>query len=158
NFALLRSLKQAEYSPIELGHYALAELQYCHFTSPIRRYPDLLIHRLMESVITGRKSSGSGGMEEMLRMGRHCSTTERRAERAERALTKIKLLSYFEGRVGERMSARITGIDRFGFFCRGMEIPAEGLVHISTISDRDYFDFDRATMSLISRKDGKTYQ
>ncbi|HWL08351.1 MAG TPA: ribonuclease R, partial [Planctomicrobium sp.] len=158
NFALLRSLKQAEYSPIELGHYALAELQYCHFTSPIRRYPDLLIHRLMESVITGRKSSGSGGMEEMLRMGRHCSTTERRAERAERELTKIKLLSYFEGRVGERMSARITGIDRFGFFCRGMEIPAEGLVHISTISDRDYFDFDRATMSLISRKDGKTYQ
>ncbi|SFH62454.1 ribonuclease R [Planctomicrobium piriforme] len=158
NYALLRSLKQAEYSPIELAHYALAEQHYCHFTSPIRRYPDLLIHRLMESVITGHKSSGGPGMEEALRLGRHCSMTERRAERAERELTKIKLLSYFENRTGERMEAIITAVDRYGFFCRGVEIPAEGLVHISTLSNQDYYDFDRPTMSLIARGSGKAFR
>lgn len=159
NFALLRSFKQAEYSPIEMGHYALAEMQYCHFTSPIRRYPDLLIHRMMEAVITGQIAGGGvPGMEAALRLGSHCSTTERRAEKAERELTKIKLLHYFENKLGERMTATITGIDRFGFFCRGIEIPAEGLVHISTLSDRDFFDFDRVTMSLISRGSGKTFR
>jgi len=158
NFALLRSLKQAEYSPVEIGHYALAEEQYCHFTSPIRRYPDLLIHRQMEALITGNKSSGGPGMDEAMRLGRHCSTTERRAERAERELTKLKLLTYFEKRTGERMVATITGVDRFGFFCRGVEIPVEGLVHISTLSQREDFDFDRETMSLVSRGDGKTFR
>ncbi len=158
NFALLRSMKQAEYSPVELGHYALAELQYCHFTSPIRRYPDLLIHRQMESLITERKSSRGAGMEEQLRLGRHCSTTERRAERAERELTKLKLLSYFEERLGEQLTATITTVDRFGFFCRGIEIPVEGLVHISSLSAADYYDFDRPTQSLISRRDGHAFR
>lgn len=158
NYALLRSLKQAEYSPIEMGHYALAEEQYCHFTSPIRRYPDLLIHRLMWGVISKNPTSMGHGMEELLRIGRHCSTTERRAERAERELTKIKLLTYFENRVGEQMEAVITGVDRYGFFCRGVEIPAEGLVHISTLSNREYYEFDRASMSLIARGSGKAFR
>ncbi|WP_437206994.1 ribonuclease R [Planctomicrobium sp. SH664] len=157
NFALLRSLKQAEYSPVVLGHYALAEEHYCHFTSPIRRYPDLLIHRQMLSLLTGNKAAAGPGMEELLRLGRHCSTTERRAERAERELTKIKLLSYLESRVGEQMHATITGVDRFGFFCRGVEIPAEGLVHISALPKHDY-DFDRTAMALISRSTGHQFR
>ncbi len=158
NYALLRSLKQAEYSPAEVGHYALAETNYCHFTSPIRRYPDLLIHRQMESIITGRRSSRGAGLEELHTQGRHCSQTERRAERAERELTKLKLLSYFESRIGETMTATITTVDRFGFFCRGIQIPAEGLVHISTLSANDYFEYDPPTMSLISRRKGTTYR
>ncbi|WP_437229912.1 ribonuclease R [Planctomicrobium sp. SH661] len=157
HYAVLRSLKQAIYSPVEEGHYALAEANYCHFTSPIRRYPDLTIHRLLMAVLTHQKNAMGQSMEETLRLGRHCSTTERRAERAERELIKIKLLSYMETRVGEQMDAIITGVDRYGFFCRGVEIPAEGLVHISSLSRGDYFDFDRAKMALVSRS-GKMFR
>lgn len=158
NFALLRSLKQAEYSPVEMGHYALAEEQYCHFTSPIRRYPDLLVHRLVFGILTENKAALSPSMEELLRLGSHCSMAERRAEKAERQLVKIKLLTYMESRVGEQLDAVITGVDRFGFFCQGVEIPAEGLVHLSTLSDRGYFEFDRAAMALVERGSGETFR
>jgi ribonuclease R len=97
-------------------------------------------------------------MEEALRLGKHCSMTERRAERAERELIRLKLLAYFESRLGEQMEAVITGVDRFGFFCRGIEIPAEGLVHISALSQDEYFDYDRVTQSLIARGSGKAYR
>ncbi|WP_437185669.1 ribonuclease R [Planctomicrobium sp. SH668] len=157
SYAVLRSLKQATYSPLADGHYALAEEHYCHFTSPIRRYPDLLIHRMLLGLLENKKNAFGQGMEEQLRMGRHCSTTERRAERAERELVKIKLLTYMESRIGEEMDAIITGVDRYGFFCRGVEIPAEGLVHIGTLSRSDYFDFDRPQMALVS-KSGVMYQ
>lgn len=158
SYAILRSLKQAEYSPEAIDHYALAEEQYCHFTSPIRRYPDLLIHRLVTAVLTGNKTGLSPGMEELVRLGSHCSLTERRAERAERELIKLKLLSYMETRVGEQLEAVITGVDRFGFFCRGIEVPAEGLVHISTLPPRDGYEFDRAAMALIARGGGHQYR
>jgi len=154
NYALLRSLKQAEYSPVEMGHYALAEEHYCHFTSPIRRYPDLLIHRLLMSILTENRAVQGPGMEDQLRLGKHCSMTERRAERAERELIKLKLLAYMETRIGERMEAAITGVDRYGFFCRGIEIPAEGLVHVSSLPVHEHFEFDRAAMALVSRTSG----
>lgn len=154
NYALLRSLKQAEYSPVVLGHYALAEEHYCHFTSPIRRYPDLLVHRLLRGVLTGNKADLGHGMEESLRLGRHCSMTERRAERAERELVRIKLLTYLEGRIGEQLECVVTGVDRYGFFCRGTALPAEGLVHIGTLPAQDRYEFDRAAMALVSRRSG----
>jgi len=157
HYAVLRSLKQAVYSPVEEGHYALAEEHYCHFTSPIRRYPDLLVHRLLLGALTHQKNALGGGMEEAIRLGRHCSNTERRAERAERELIKIKLLEYMETRIGEQFEAIITGVDRYGFFCRGVEIPAEGLVHISSLSRGDNFDFDRDHMALVS-KNGKIFR
>ena len=158
NYALLRSLKQAEYSPVDVGHYALAEQNYCHFTSPIRRYPDLLVHRLLTGMITGNETQLGAGMDEMLRLGKHCSQTERRAEQAERELTKLKLLSYFENRVGEQFEASITGVEKFGFFARGVEIPAEGMVHVSTLSQKEIYDYDRAAFALIGRRSGETFR
>jgi len=150
HYAVLRSLKQAIYSPAPEGHYALAEEHYCHFTSPIRRYPDLLVHRLLLGIQARQKNAQGQGLEEAMRLGRHCSNTERRAERAERELIKIKLLEYMATRLGEQMDAIITGVDRYGFFCRGVEIPAEGLVHISSLARGNSFNFDREQMALVS--------
>jgi ribonuclease R len=155
NYALLRSLKQATYSPEPVGHYALAEEQYCHFTSPIRRYPDLLIHRLLISKLTGNRTYSGPRGAELVQAGQHCSDTERRAEAAERELTKIKLLEFLKDRVGDEMDAVITGVDRFGFFCRGVELPAEGLVHITTLRD-DIYDYERSGHCLTGRRSGKT--
>ncbi len=158
NFGLLRSMKQAEYSAFPGSHHALAEEDYCHFTSPIRRYPDLTIHRIFDWLLTNNPTAAGPAGEELLRLARHCSLTERRAQQAERELTKIKLLTYFENRIGMEMDAVITGVDRYGFFVRGVEIPAEGLVHISTLSGRDYFDFDRPTMSITGRRSGQVFR
>ncbi|MFM7831897.1 MAG: RNB domain-containing ribonuclease, partial [Planctomycetaceae bacterium] len=127
NFALLRAMKQAEYSPEDLGHYALAEEDYCHFTSPIRRYPDLTVHRLIEQLIRDRKQPPPA-FSELLQLGRHCSFTERRAERAERDLIRIRLLRFMSTRVGQEMDAVITGVESFGVFCQGIEVPAEGML------------------------------
>ena len=124
HFAVLRSLQRAFYGPQEEGHYALAADCYCHFTSPIRRYPDLTIHRLLDDLLAGRKPKSQLG--ELLALGQHCSDREQRAESAERDLTKIKLLAYLSQRIGEEMDAVVTGVESFGLFVQGIELPAEG--------------------------------
>lgn len=157
NYALLRSLKQAEYTPEPLGHYALAADDYCHFTSPIRRYPDLTIHRLIDVLATKNSETPVPGVQELAMLGQHCSRTERRAEQAERELVKAKLLTYMADRVGEEYSAIITGVQEFGFFCQAIEIPAEGLVHVSSLDD-DFYYLDSAVHSLIGRQSGRQYR
>jgi ribonuclease R len=154
NYALLRSLKQAVYSPEPTGHYALAEEQYCHFTSPIRRYPDLLIHRQLIGRISGVRTYSVPRGAELMQIGQHCSDTERRAEQAERELKKIKLLEYLYERIGEEFDATVTGVDRYGFFCRGIQMPAEGLVHVTTLRD-DIYDFERSGHCLTGRRSGR---
>lgn len=156
NFALLRSMKQAEYSPEESMHYALNEDSYCHFTSPIRRYPDLTIHRLIGELANGRRPNFES-MGELLHLGKQCGATERRAEKAERELVKIKLLRYYEDKVGEEMDAFITGVESFGMFCQGTEVPAEGMIHITALTD-DFYRFHQASRTLTGEKTKNEYR
>jgi ribonuclease R len=155
HYALLRSLKQAVYSPVEEGHYALASEDYCHFTSPIRRYPDLTVHRLLDRIL--RHRTGGGDYDELVALGDHCSKMERRAELAERELIKVKLLTFLSERLGTELEAIITGVADYGFFAQAEQWPVEGLVHISTLPD-DFYYYEEATHSLIGRRSGRRYR
>jgi ribonuclease R len=155
HFALLRSLKQAAYSPVQDEHYALAIQNYCHFTSPIRRYPDLVTHRMLDRWI--RTGKVSANLDELNALGEHCSKMERRAETAERELVKLKLLMYLSSRLGEKLDAVITGVADYGFFAQAERIPAEGLVHISSLVD-DFYWFDEAGHALEGKRTKRRFR
>lgn len=155
HFGLLRSLKQAVYTPEHEGHYALASQDYCHFTSPIRRYPDLQVHRTLTAIIAGKKPKFDA--EELVVLGESCTRTERRAEAAERELIKLKLLTHLETRLGETFHAVITGVEDFGFFVQLAELPVEGLIHVTALSD-DYYYLESETHTLIGRRSGHRYR
>ncbi|WP_439622396.1 ribonuclease R family protein [Gemmata sp.] len=155
HFALLRSLKQAAYSPIQDEHYALASQDYCHFTSPIRRYPDLQVHRLLDRWI--KHGTASADLAELTALGEHCSKMERRAETAERELVKSKILTHLSGRLGEQFDAVITGVADYGFFAQAETMPAEGLVHISSLVD-DYYWHDDMGHALEGRKTKRRFR
>ena len=155
HYSLLRSLKQAVYSPLKEDHYALASHDYCHFTSPIRRYPDLQVHRqLGQWIKTGR---AGGDLDELAALGEHCSRTERRAENAEREIVKLRLLNYLNERIGMQMDAVITGVAEYGFFAQGDVFPCEGLVHISSLTD-DYYQFEQVAHTLEGKRNRRRYR
>ncbi|HEX8203387.1 MAG TPA: ribonuclease R [Isosphaeraceae bacterium] len=155
HYGFLRSLKQAVYTPEPEGHYALASEDYCHFTSPIRRYPDLQVHRQLVSLLSGNRPKSDA--DELVVLGEHCTRTERRAEAAERELIKIKLLTHLEGRIGEDFHAVIIGVEDFGFFCQLVELPVEGLVHVTSLAD-DYYYLEAETHTLIGRRSGRRHR
>lgn len=155
HYAVLRSLQRAVYSPEAEGHFALASSCYCHFTSPIRRYPDLTVHRLLSDLIDGRRPQSD--LRELVVLGQHCSDREERAELAERELTKWKLLAYLENHLGMEMDAVITGVESFGLFVHGLELPAEGLIHVDSLVD-DYYYYDRTAHSLSGRYRGNQFR
>jgi ribonuclease R len=148
-------LKQANYTPEPEGHYALASDDYCHFTSPIRRYPDLQVHRQLIAWLEGKKPRAKH--DELVVLGQHCTRTERRAEAAERELIRMKLLTHLEGRLGETFHAIVVGVEDFGLFCRLSELPVEGLIHVSTLID-DFYYLESGTHTLVGRRSGRRHR
>jgi ribonuclease R len=155
HYAVLRSMQKAIYSPEEIGHYALNSENYCHFTSPIRRYPDLIIHRMVGDIIDGKKPDAN--FERLAMLGNHCSDLEKRATEAERDLIKLKLLNFMAGKVGHTMSAVITGVESFGIFAQGIEIPAEGMIPVDKLPP-DTYQYDRNIRTLAGFREGNEYR
>jgi ribonuclease R len=155
NYAILRSMQKAIYGPEDVGHYALNKEHYCHFTSPIRRYPDLTIHRMIETLARGKRPADD--YDRMVLLGEHCSEREQRAEQAERELKKVKLLSFLAKKIGSQMDAVITGVEEFGLFAQGVELPAEGLIHVDSLGD-DFYRYDRVTHSLAGHRRGNRFR
>ena len=153
HYAVLRSLTRAAYGPQEDGHYALASDCYCHFTSPIRRYPDLTIHRAIDLLAAGKRPPRDG----LDQLGEQCSQLERRAEAAERELVKLKLLHFLVGRVGSELEGVVTGVERFGLFVQGIELPAEGLVAVEALPE-DRYRYDRRAHTLTGHRPGNAFR
>ncbi|QEH32971.1 Ribonuclease R [Aquisphaera giovannonii] len=155
HFGLLRSMKQAVYTPEHEGHYALASEDYCHFTSPIRRYPDLQVHRQVLAILAGKKPKAH--IDELFALGEHCTRTARRAEAAEREVIRVKLLTYLKEKVGSAYHAIVVGVEDFGLFCRLVEFPVEGLVHVTSLAD-DYYYLEGDTHTLVGRSTGRRHR
>jgi len=155
NYAVLRSMQRAVYSPEEEGHFALSSDCYCHFTSPIRRYPDLTIHRLYAALAEGKPLEQQ--LSTLMALGDHCSEREQRAADAERELTKVKLLDYMADKVGMELDGVITGVESFGLFVIGSQLPAEGFVHISGLTD-DYYRYDRTGHIVQGMRSGNSFR
>jgi len=151
---LLRSLKQAMYTPENVGHFGLAFDAYVHFTSPIRRYPDLLVHRAIKALLAGKKYDGGIDWQAL---GRHCSETERRADDASRDVESWLKCYYMREHVGETFSGTITGVAPFGLFVTLDDYFVDGLVHISELG-RDYFQYDAPRHQLFGERTKKRFR
>ena len=155
---VLRTLARALYSPEPRGHYALAADAYLHFTSPIRRYPDLLVHRGIRHVLRGGKPRDFGyGRSDMEGLGRHCSHTERRADDATRDAVDWLKCEYMLDKVGEEYEGIVSSVTSFGIFVELKEIYVEGLVHITALQN-DYYHFDPAGHRLRGERTGRMYR
>ena len=150
---LLRSMKQAVYTPDNVGHFGLAFDAYVHFTSPIRRYPDLLVHRAIKALLADQKYSGINWEE----IGRHCSETERRADDAGRDVESWLKCFYMQDHVGGVYEGSVTGVTAFGLFVMLEDYYVDGLVHISELG-RDYYRFEPTRHMLLGERTGKRYR
>ncbi len=153
NTALLRSMKQAQYSDKNLSHYGLALHCYTHFTSPIRRYPDLLVHRQLRKLIEEERCS----MEDFSQRAQHLSRRERVAMEAEREILKRYRAKFMEERVGQQFDGFISGVSSFGFFVELQELFVEGLVHIASLPD-DYFLYDEKGYRLVGKHSKRIFR
>ena len=163
---LLRSMSQAVYSADNIGHFGLALEEYAHFTSPIRRYPDLTLHRGIKYLLakqkgSKRKTTDTGGyhyqLEEMDLFGAHCSSTERRADDATREVADWLKCEYMQDHVGEEFDGVISSVTGFGFFVRLNDLFIDGLVHISGLAN-DYYLFDMPKQRLIGENSGMIFR
>ncbi|HEY8347671.1 MAG TPA: ribonuclease R [Symbiobacteriaceae bacterium] len=158
NSVLLRSMKQAVYSEENLGHFGLAAEYYCHFTSPIRRYPDLVVHRVLRAILTGKLNNRLRRKWEawMPEAARHASERERVAMEAERQTLDLKKAEFMSDKVGETFEGIISGVGQFGFF---VQLPntVEGLVHVSTLTD-DYYHFHENAYALVGERTRRRFR
>lgn len=150
----VRSMAKAIYSTKNVGHYGLSFPYYTHFTSPIRRYPDMMVHRMLTDYIKGEKSKNKDKYEDMCK---HSSEMEKRAAEAERASIKYKQVEFMKEHIGEDFDGIISGVTEWGFYVELNESKCEGLVHIRELDD-DYYFFDEDNYSIIGRRNKKTYQ
>lgn len=157
NMAVLRTFQQAEYSPRTVEHYALASDGYCHFTSPIRRYPDLTVHRLVAALCRKRLHELPPDDEAALTaLGEQMTYAERRAEAAESELREVLILQFLEGKVGEELEGVITGVTNFGIFVQVPRFLVEGLVHIEALGD-DWWEVNPRYGFLRGERTGRTF-
>ena len=166
NLAVLKSLTRAEYSPRPIGHYALASEHYCHFTSPIRRYADLTIHRLLDAYFAAQASQEIGGSrkkpklenvpsdQDLVELGKQLSFTERRADDAERELRQIKVLELLEKQIGNDFPGVVTGIANFGIFVQLTTWLIDGLIRYEELMD-DWWDVDEKSGIIRGQRTGK---
>ncbi len=150
---VLRSMQQAQYSPRNVGHFGLALKQYAHFTSPIRRYADLLVHRSIKSVLSG---DGSGDPPHLGEIGEHLSITERRAEQVSRAVADLLKCEYAARWIGDEFDGIVVAVTEFGLFVELQPIFVQGLLHISNLGS-DYFEYHGAAMSLVGARNGRRF-
>ncbi|MDU8923530.1 ribonuclease R [Pasteurellaceae bacterium LIM206] len=163
---LLRSLSQAVYNADNIGHFGLALEEYAHFTSPIRRYPDLTLHRAIKYLLakergSKRKTTDGGGyhysLDDIDQLGDHCSMTERRADEATRDVADWLKCEYMQDHIGDELDGIISSVTGFGFFVRLNDLFIDGLVHVSTL-DNDYYRFDAAGQRLTGENSGMVYR
>ena len=158
NMLMLRSMQQARYDVVPLGHYGLATEYYSHFTAPIRRYPDLILHRLVhyyQEIGTSKKDRNYWS-KQLPEIAEYSSMAERRAVDAEREVEDLKMAEFMVDKVGQKFDALITSITNFGMFVQ-VEGAVEGLVHLSTMKN-DYYEFNEQGMLLIGQRTGETFR
>jgi ribonuclease R len=153
---LLRSMSQAVYTSDNKGHFGLAYDAYTHFTSPIRRYPDLLVHRAIKQILAKKKPLHGDDMA-LAKAGEHCSTTERRADDATREVKDWLKCEFMMDKVGKEFAGTISGVTNFGLFVELSDIYVEGLVHISTLPD-DYYQFDPIKHVMLGERTGRQFR
>ncbi len=156
-FLTLRAMKRAKYSPHNLGHFGLALEHYAHFTSPIRRYSDIIVHRLLKKAIKGEDIDYERMIVYLEEAGEHLSSQERLAEEAEREAIDFLKARYMKARIGDSFKGIITGVTSFGFFVEIEHILAEGLVHINTLKDDEYV-YDEPSHRLVGLRSGKVFR
>ena len=150
----LRAMMKAKYSTHNIGHYGLAFDYYTHFTSPIRRYPDTMVHRLLTKYQDGGRSANQEKYEELCE---HCSDMEQTAQQAERDSIKYKMVEFMEDKIGNEYDAHISGIQSYGIYCEIDENHCEGMVPMHDLDD-DYYDFDERNYCLVGRRHHNKYQ
>jgi ribonuclease R len=155
NTYILRSLARAEYSPLGIGHYALASKHYGHFTSPIRRYADLLIHRLLEMHLEGKiqEALTESALSEI---GKHLTFTENRADDAEEDLKTVLILQLFQKRLGENIETIVSGLTNFGIFVQCTKFGVEGLIPLDLLG-KDRFIYDHRAQCVHGMNSGKSF-
>jgi ribonuclease R len=155
---LLRSMSRAVYQPENLGHFGLALEEYAHFTSPIRRYPDLLVHRAIKHALSDKKPDRFGyTKKDMERLGEHCSMTGKRADEATRDAIAWLKCDFMLDKIGDEFDGVITGVTNFGVFVQLEDVFVEGLVHVTSL-ENDYYEFDASKHRLVGTRSKQIYQ